>query len=123
MEFNIIGLVYDALKHCNVDIIEGWYDKELKKTHITVHEYLTRDSDFCDDENLTVEHNIQVDVWGEFSNEVNDLRDFCKNSLKKAGFMFNQGEDLYETDTKIYHRAMRFTYIEELKGDDLICQI
>ncbi|MCR6515805.1 hypothetical protein M4I33_13090 [Clostridium sp. LY3-2] len=118
MKFNIIELVYDILEPCNVDIIEGWYDKDLNKTHITVHEYLTQDDDFYDDENLTVEHNIQVDVWGKYSKEVNDLRDFCKDSLKKADFIFNQGENLYETDTKIYHRAMRFTYIEELKGDE-----
>ncbi|GAA0069251.1 hypothetical protein UT300003_07740 [Clostridium sardiniense] len=113
--FDIIGLVFEILSPLKVDVIEGWYDKDLNKTHITVHEYLEQDENFIDDENTEVEHNIQIDVWSTDSIESENLKNKIKKLLKSNDFLYDQGESFYETDTKIYHKGMRFNYTEELE--------
>ncbi|WP_242979645.1 hypothetical protein [Clostridium perfringens] len=49
MEVDIIDLVSETLEPLNIMVIEGWYDNELNKTHITVHEYLESEESFQDD--------------------------------------------------------------------------
>ena len=114
-DFDIIGLVSDTLSSLNTVVIEGWYDQDINKTHITVHEYLDQEDTFLDDEVEEMEHNIQIDVWSLDSIEAENLKNKIRKLLKANNFSFIQGESFYETDTKIYHKAMRFSYIEELK--------
>ena len=38
-DFDIITFVSKALESIDVPAFEGWYDEELNKTHITIHEY------------------------------------------------------------------------------------
>lgn len=111
-EFDIIELVSSALDPLNVLVIEGWYDNELNKTHITVHEFLDQEDEFEDDEASQIIHNIQVDIWSKDSLESYNLKKSVKNLLKSNDFSYSQGEDFYETDAKIYHKGMRFTYVE-----------
>lgn len=113
-ELDIIALVSSPLSSLNIDVIEGWYDNELNKTHITVHEYLDQEDDFQDDDASTLEHNIQVDVWSMDSLEAYTLKKKVKKLLKDNGFKYESGQDFYEVDTKIYHKALRFTYLEQL---------
>ena len=114
LEIDIIALVSKSLEPLNIMVIEGWYDKELNKTHITVHEYLDSEDDFQDDEASELEHNMQVDIWSMDSIEAYNLKKQVKKLLKENGFKFTSGQDLPESDTKIYHKALRFTYLEEL---------
>ncbi|ELC8455931.1 hypothetical protein QYB58_001016 [Clostridium perfringens] len=95
-------------------VIEGWYDNELNKTHITVHEYLESEESFQDDEASELEHNIQVDIWSKDSIESYNLKKQVRKLLKENGFKFTSGQDLFESDTKIYHKVLRFTYLEEV---------
>lgn len=111
-DFDIIKLVSDALDPLNVLVIEGWYDDELSKTHITVHEYLDQEDGFEDDEASEIIHNIQVDIWSEDSLESYNLKKNAKKLLKNNGFSYSDGQDFFEKDTKIYHKAMRLTYVE-----------
>lgn len=111
---DIIALVSEILSSLNVDVIEGWYDKELNKTHITVHEYLDQEEEFQDDEASMLEHNIQIDAWSMDSLEAYTLKKEIRKLLKDNGFKYESGQDFYEKDTKIYHKALRFTYLEQL---------
>lgn len=113
-DFDIIALVYDCLECLDVPIIEGWYDAELNKTHITVHEYLEQDESFEDDEAREEEHNIQIDVWSKDSLEAFKLKKSIKKLLKKNNFYFDSSDDFYETKTRIYHKGLRFSYISEI---------
>jgi hypothetical protein len=36
-----------------------------------------------------------------------------KQLMKEAGFRRTTETDLYEPDTKIYHKVLRFSYVEE----------
>ncbi|STB55975.1 hypothetical protein [Clostridium perfringens] len=114
MEVDIIALVSETLEPLNIMVIEGWYDNELKKTHITVHEYLESEESFQDDEASELEHNIQVDIWSKDSIESYNLKKQVRKLLKENGFKFASGQDLFESDTKIYHKGLRFTYLEEV---------
>lgn len=114
-DFDIIGLIYDTLSPLNVPVIEGWYDEELNKTHITVHEYLEQEDDFFNDENTTIEHNIQIDIWSKDSIKAEKLKNRIKKLLKSNNFEYSQGESFYEKKVKVYHKGMRFSYKEELE--------
>lgn len=113
-ELDIIALVSESLASLNVDVIEGWYDKELNKTHLTVHEYLDQEDFFQDDDASALEHNIQIDVWSIDSLEAYTLKKKIRKLLKENNFKYESGQDFYESDTKIYHKALRFTYLEEI---------
>ncbi|MDK0850797.1 hypothetical protein P5F25_02590 [Clostridium perfringens] len=113
-EFDIIALVYDSLESLNIPVIEGWYDKEINKTYITVHEYLDLEDGFEDDNPSEIEHNIQVDIWSKDGIEASKLKSKVRKLLKKNNFDYDDGQDQYETDTKIYHKGMRFSYTELL---------
>ncbi len=113
-ELDIIALVSKSLESLNVDVIEGWYDKELNNTHITVHEYLESEESFQDDEASALEHNLQIDVWSMNSLEAYTLKKKIRKLMKENNFKYESGQDFYEVDTGIYHKALRFTYLEEI---------
>ncbi|HAT4166106.1 hypothetical protein [Clostridium perfringens] len=114
MEFDIIALVADSLSSLDIPVFEGWYDEEIKKTHITFFEYLEAPEDFLDDEEVSITHNIQVDIWTTNSEEGLKLKNKVKKLLKDNGFLLEDSNDQFEEDVKIYHKAMRFNYSEEL---------
>lgn len=111
-DFDIIKLVSDTLDPLDVLVIEGWYDEELNKTHITVHEYIDEEDGFEDDEPSQIIHNIQIDIWSKDSLEAYKLKRKLRPLLRKNDFSVQPGQDFYETDTKIYHKAIRATYVE-----------
>lgn len=49
---------------------------------------------------------IQVDIFSK--NDYTDLEEVIKKELIKNGFNREQGADLYEEKTKLFHKAMRF---------------
>lgn len=111
-ELDIVNLICDILKPLNITVIEGWYDENINDTHVTIQEYLEQENNFEDDTESEIIHNIQLDIWSKNSLESYELKKNIKKILKQNNFTDYQGQDFYETETKIYHRAMRFTYIE-----------
>lgn len=111
-EFDIIALVNQTLETTNVKVFEGWYDEELNKTHITVHEYLDQDINYEDDEASCINHNLQIDIWSKNSLEAYKLKRQVIKLMIENDFRKTDGQDFYEVKTKIYHKAIRFTYNE-----------
>lgn len=111
-DFDIIALVSKALESIDVLVIEGWYDEELNKTHITIHEYLEQDNEYEDDKASCIEHNIQLDIWSKDSLEAYKLKKQVRKLMIENDFRKVDSQDFYEVKTKIYHKAMRFTYNE-----------
>lgn len=66
--------------------------------------------------NEAEEYYIQVDVWSE--EDCFLLKRKIKKLLKKAGFTYFAGNDDYEQDTKIYHKAARFYFLINTEGED-----
>lgn len=108
MELN--QLIFKVLNPLGVPVEYGWYDENIKDTHITFFQFLEKNEEFCDDEEIQTGHYIQVDIWSK--ENVENLKKKVKSALKEADFSFQEGQDFFENDTKIYHKAMRF-YIAE----------
>jgi len=76
------------------------------ETYITFFEYNDQVEDHAEDNIDTIGHYVQVDVWskGNYNATVNSV----KRLMRQAGFMYSNGQDLYEPDTKIFHKGLRF---------------
>ena len=102
--------VIDALKPLAVAIgFQKYSGKE--STYITFHEYLASGEEFEEDQESFTGHYIQVDVWSK--EDYGILVKNIKVRLLEAGFKRIDEADFYETDTGLYHKGMRFFYLEE----------
>jgi hypothetical protein len=103
-------LIIDILKPLKVPVAFQKYTGKAS-TYITFHEYMGRAEGFEDDEEVFTGHHVQVDVWSkkDYTNLVKDI----KIKLKDVGFKRLDEADLYEKDTGLYHKGMRFFYLEE----------
>lgn len=66
----------------------------------------------ADNVEKATEYTVQVDVYhtGNYTSQV----DAVKQAMIAAGFSRLSEYDLYEPDTAIYHKAIRFFYYEEV---------
>ncbi|AYV67086.1 hypothetical protein C2I06_09465 [Niallia circulans] len=82
-----------------------------ERTYITFFEY---DQDVgleADDEEQNSVHYIQIDVFspGNFLSIVKNV----KWKMKQARFKKNFETEMYENETKLYHKMLRFYFISE----------
>lgn len=111
---DIIGVVARALESISnkgITVVQGWYDENINDTHITFTILSDKSNNISDDVEEDISHIIQVDIWSledewELKKEVKKLM-----LLKEFGYI--EGQDFYELDTKIYHKSLRFNYLEE----------
>ena len=85
------------------------------ETYITFFEY-DQDYQKSDDDIEIKEFVIQVDLWTNNPKYIPWVREIIE-AMKEEDFILDDEEDLYERDTKIYHKALRFI-IENLKEVD-----
>lgn len=102
-------LLIDTLTPLNIPISFQRYSGNVE-TYITFHEYFLGGEEFEDDEEAYTSHYIQIDLWSksDYTNLVKDIKDL----LKVAGFNRLNEIDLYEEETKIYHKGLKFYYLE-----------
>jgi hypothetical protein len=103
-------LIIDTLKPIGVPVAFQTYSGTAT-TYITFFEYNQFSALNADDEEQQTAHFIQVDVWskGDYTSIVQQVKD----RLKEAGFRRTTETDLYEPETKIYHKVLRFSYVQE----------
>ncbi|MCY6354516.1 hypothetical protein [Clostridium sp. ZS2-4] len=100
-------LVMRALKPLNIPVsFQKYYGKE--HTYITFFSYLEKGEQYADNEEKVTGYYIQVDIWSR--RDYTNLYEKVKNIMKAAGFIRTSAVDLYEKDTRIYHKAIRFFY-------------
>ncbi|MEH7157473.1 tail completion protein gp17 [Neobacillus drentensis] len=77
--------------------------------HITFFEFNQQAALNADDSEEMTSYSIQVDIWslGDYTN----LVDQVKTSLKAIGFRRTNETEFYENDTKIYHKVLRFNFV------------
>lgn len=106
-------IIINTLKPLRIPVsFQKYTGKE--KEYITFHEYSANGEEYEDDVEVMVGHYIQVDIWskGDYTKLVSEV----KVLLLKCGFKRLNEEDLYESDTEIYHKGIRFYFLEE-KGE------
>ena len=108
---NINSLIVNNLSSLNVPTT---FLKSSSTTfpYITFFEYLQQGEEFCDDGEVGIGHYVQVDVWSK--TDYATLVDQVKTNLTNANFKRTSEADLYESDTQIYHKALRFFYLEQI---------
>lgn len=97
--------ILTALKDIEVPVSFQRYSGEAD-TYITFFTYLDMPEQHADDGELITGHYVQIDVWSK--TDYTDLVETIHQKMLDAGFMKLNFYDLYEQDSNIYHKAMRF---------------
>jgi hypothetical protein len=79
--------------------------------YITFFFYNDQGEVFADNEEIITGHYLQVDIWTKDS--FTALAEQVKSLMKNAGFTRIYETELYEKDTSINHKVLRFSYYEE----------
>lgn len=101
-----------------VEYFYGWYDENINKPHVTFTIIEDEETNFADDEAENTLTEFQVDIWIS-ENDMQEINiEKLSREIKKTikfmdGCTYKYGANLYEKDTKIYHKSLRF----EIVGD------
>ncbi len=76
------------------------------ETYITFFEY-DYEYEHSEDEVKMAFYTIQVDLWTK-SPKYKATEKLIISAMENNDFLLDDEEDLYETDTKMYHKAFRF---------------
>lgn len=101
--------VYNILKDLGVPVL--WNVRPSTYPSITYFFYNEYGQEFGDGEEIGTNHSLQVDVWSK--GNYYSLVEQIKAKLKENKFYRVSADDLYEDDIKVYHKALRFNYLEE----------
>ena len=108
----IIAKALEEISKWGITVVQGWYDENINDTHITFCELSDRSNNISDDEEEDIAHTIQVDIWSK--KDEWKLKKEVKKLKLSNDFGYLDGADFFEPDTKIYHKALRFSYLEEV---------
>lgn len=65
-----------------------------------------RDSAFADDRAVAADVVVQIDIWHKQS--TSELAGEVDRSMKAEGWARTSSADLFEEDTGVYHKALRY---------------
>jgi len=103
-------LIIDTLKNLGVSVTFQTYSG-TDATYITFFNYLESIESYADNKETSTGNYIQIDVWskGDYTSLVNNVLE----ALKQAEFQRTYVTELYESDTKLYHKVIRVFKFEE----------
>ena len=108
-KMNMNKVILEALKPIGIPVSFQIYSGE-KESYITFFIYNEKGEMFAEDEEAITGVYIQVDVWTK--GDYTDIVKRVKELLKLEGFQRSSEIDLYEDDTGIYHKGIRFFYAQ-----------
>lgn len=107
-----IAKALEGIASRGITVVQGWYDENINDTHITFCELSDRSNSISDDEEEEIAHTIQIDIWSK--KDEWKLKKEVKKLMLNSDFGYIEGQDFFEPDTKIYHKSLRFSYLEEV---------
>lgn len=106
------SLIINTLSPLNVPVrFQKLLDSDGEPhSYITFFEFNQNGALHGDDKEIKSNHFIQVDVWskGNYSELVKKVKD----NLINLGFSRTYEKEFYETDTKLYHKVIRFNFVQ-----------
>lgn len=95
-----------------ITVMQGWYDKDIKKCHVTLWDLGETEDNHSDDEAEGVTLSVQVTIFSK-ADEI-ELACEIKMLMKQYGFDFEgrSGDDSQPEDG-IYMKAQRFSKFYE----------
>lgn len=103
--------ILKALSNVGVPVRFQHYEG-TEETYITFFIYNDKTEINADDKDIITGYSIQVDVWSK--TDYTKLVEKVHRSMIENDFMKDNFYDLYEDDTKTYHKAMRFYINKEV---------
>lgn len=83
-----------------------------KYPYITITEIGNEGIDYGDDQPTRSDNNVQVDVWSK--TDYDDIVAQVDIILTTAGFVRYFATDMYEYDTRVFHKPLRYWIAKEL---------
>jgi hypothetical protein len=81
---------------------------------ITFFELNNINSDYANDSAVTAEIRLQIDVWSRTNYD--PIADRVNTIMESMGFSRYYSIDLYESDTDVFHKSLRYLKIVSLEG-------
>ncbi|PLR93192.1 tail completion protein gp17 [Bacillus sp. T33-2] len=103
------SLIINTLKPLSVPVAFQTYTGTAT-TYITFFEFNQNGALHGDDSELKSRHSIQVDIWSK--GDYTTLAKQVKEKLIEAGFTRTMETEFFEADTKIYHKVLRFNFVQ-----------
>ena len=97
--------VMETLKELNIPVQFQVYTGTAK-TYITFFEYNMQNEEYSEDEIEIEGYYYQIDIWSV--QDYTELVVKTKKLLEANDFKFIDQEDLYEKDTKIFQKGLRY---------------
>ena len=114
---DIIKDASDVLKPIEdrgITVMQGWYDKDLNKCHVTLWDLGETDDNFSDDDAEGITWPVQVTIFSE-RDEIYLAREI-KKLMKDNGFSFEgRNADDSKPEDGIYMKAQRFSKFYEME--------
>lgn len=109
----IAALKADATLTALVNKRVYWITASKKdSSYITLFEVTNSEAESADDEEYSDDIEIQVDVWSKGSTI--PIAKQVQKVMRGLGFTHDAAPDDYDEETKIYHKPMRFSIIQEV---------
>ncbi|MFS1511886.1 hypothetical protein VQL36_05540 [Chengkuizengella sp. SCS-71B] len=102
---SINAIIINSLKDIGVPVGFQNYSGS-QKTYISFFEYNQKSGLNADDEEQRTTHFIQIDVWS--NTDYTEIVSQVKQAIKSNGFTRTSEADLYEKETGIFHKVIRF---------------
>ena len=99
----------DVLKPTGVPVSKLKYTGNAT-TYITYFIYNEQGEAFAENVEKDTSYFVQVDIWTK--DEFEDLYKQVLSLMTNAGYYRNYAHELYENDTQIKHKVIRFQYTE-----------
>lgn len=107
---NYKTIVETALSSLNVPVSFQVYHGTAT-TYVTFFCYNQMSELYAENIEIATEYYVQIDIWNK-SSDNETLAGLIKTAMTAAGFRGYTAQDLYESDTKIFHKAIRMNYID-----------
>lgn len=103
------ALIIDTLRPLGVPVAFQAYSGKAT-TYITFFEFNQNGKLYADDQEIRASHSVQVNIWSK--GDYTELATQVKEKLIEVGFTRTFETELYEDDTKTYHKVFRFNFVK-----------
>ncbi|MBS4539824.1 prohead protease [Clostridium sp. D2Q-11] len=114
---SIRKLVKDTLSHAEIlNLTSNGYVYFLKKSqdvqppYVTYRIYDEGGEDWTENREVATNYYVQVDIFSKGS--YSELERLIKEKMINACFIRTASVDLYEEETELYHKAIRFLFTQ-----------
>ena len=92
-------------------------DRAATHPKISFFEITNFDDNYADDRAISSEIHIQIDIWAkaDMMVTVSTIAVEVDKTMKQLGFKRTAAADLYEDDTAVFHKALRYYTNRELE--------